>query len=166
MMDRVISIRRVTTADAGPIAEIYNEYVLNTSVTFDTEPLGVDAMSRRIDGLASEYPYFVAECDGHIVGYCYAHRWKERVAYSLTWETTVYVDSKVRHSHIGELLMERLIEECRHAGCHALIACITGDNSASIAFHKRLGFEQVSRYREVGFKFGRYLDVVDYELML
>ncbi|MCM1504572.1 MAG: GNAT family N-acetyltransferase [Muribaculum sp.] len=161
-----VTVRSVAPSDAEAIAEIYNEYVVNTAISFETEALSVEAMRGRVADLACKYPYFVAEADGRVVGYCYAHNWKERAAYGKTWETTVYVDSSKKHCHIGEILMDRLIEECRRAGCHALIACITGNNSASIAFHQRLGFKQVSMFKEVGFKFGRYLDIVDYELML
>ncbi len=161
-----VTVRSVSPSDAEAIADIYNEYVLNTTISFETEALTAEAMRSRISGLACKYPYFVAERDGRVAGYCYAHEWKERAAYGRTWETTVYVAPGHKHCHIGEMLMERLIEECRRLGCHVLIACITGDNEASIAFHRRLGFEQVSRFREVGFKFGRYLDVVDYELSL
>lgn len=160
-------IRFVSADDAPEIAAIYNMYVEQTVISFETKAVGIDEMRRRIDEVSSEYPYFVSVGDdGRIEGYCYAHRWKERAAYHATLETTVYLRSDYCGHGLGRKLMERLIGECRERGFHALIACITADNQASIALHERLGFEMVSRFREVGCKFGRRLDVVDMELLL
>lgn len=164
--EQAVAIRPVQPSDADAIASIYNNYVLNTAISFETEAVTVEEMRSRIMEISRKYPYFVAECDGKVAGYCYAHEWKSRPAYYRTWETTVYIDERIRHLHLGHRLMDKLVEECRGRECHALIACITGDNEASIAFHRSLGFEQVSLFKEVGFKFGRYLDVVDYELLL
>lgn len=159
-------IRQVTASDAPAIADIYNLYVLDTTVSFETEPVTVHEMRRRIDEISAHYPYFVYEEDGKILGYCYAHDWKTRAAYAHTWETTVYLDAGSKGRGIGTLLMQRLIEACRHAGAHALVACITGGNDDSIRLHQRLGFTQVSHFCQVGMKFGRRLDVVDFELLL
>lgn len=159
-------IRRVETKDAGRIAEIYNEYVLRTTVTFETEAIGAEAMEGRVSKIASTFPFFVYEYDGVVLGYCYAHLWKERAAFSRTLETTVYLDSKSCGMGFGRSLMERLIGECRGLGFHSLIACVTADNTRSVSFHQELGFRQVSHFSEVGFKFGRWLDVVDLELVL
>lgn len=101
-----------------------------------------------------------------IFKYCYAHLWKEREAYSKTLETTVYLTPESCHKGIGNLLMCRLIDECRSRGYHALIACITADNYSSLRMHESLGFRQVSRFHEAGLKFGRRLDIIDLELVL
>ena len=159
-------IREVTPHDADAITAIYNEYILHSTISFETEPLTPEAMRDRIAHIADHYPYFVAEEAGTVVGYCYAHPWKERAAYGHTLETTVYLSPLGQNKGLGRELMLRLIEECRRQGYRALIACITGNNEASRAFHARLGFEQVSLFKEVGHKFGQWLDVVDYELLL
>lgn len=159
-------IRKVTLDDAAAITEVYNRYITDTTVSFETAPLTVEQMAARIAEISSKYPYFVAETDGEIVGYCYAHPWKERAAYSATLETTIYLRPYNAGKGIGRLLMNHLIEECQAAGFHALIACITADNAASCAFHEKLGFAKCSEFREVGCKFGRWLDVVDYQLIL
>lgn len=159
-------IRKVETRDAGRIAEIYNEYVLRTTVTFETEAVGTEAMAGRVSKIASTFPFFVLEYDGVVLGYCLAHPWKERAAFSRTLETTVYLDSKSCGMGFGRVLMERLIEECRALGFHSLIACVTADNDRSVRFHQELGFRQVSHFSEVGFKFGRWIDVIDLELVL
>lgn len=159
-------LRPVILADAGRIAAIYNKYIADTTITFETEPVPVEVMRGRIDSVSSAFPYFVYEYDGELLGYCYAHLWKEREAYSKTLETTVYLAPEACHQGIGSRLMRLLIEECRRQGYHALIACITADNLPSLQFHHRLGFRQVSRFSEVGRKFDRWLDVIDLELVL
>lgn len=159
-------LRPVILADAGRIAAIYNKYIADTTITFETESVPVEVMRGRIDSVSSAFPYFVYEYDGEVLGYCYAHLWKEREAYSKTLETTVYLAPEACHQGIGSRLMRLLIEECRRQGYHALIACITADNLSSLQFHHRLGFRQVSRFSEVGRRFDRWLDVIDLELVL
>lgn len=161
-----MAIRRVRESDAEKIAEIYNEYVLRSTISFETERVTTEEMRRRIVETAQKYPYLVYEEEDEVKAYCYAHRWKEREAYRNTLETTVYVTDTWRGKGIGRRLMERLIDECRREGAHVLVACITGGNEASINLHERMGFEQVSHFRQVGRKFGRWLDVVDLQLIL
>ncbi len=161
-----MNIRKVLADDAGQITEIYNYYILNTTVSFETEPISTDNMQSRITKISSDFPYFVAESDGKIAGYCYAHTWKERAAYSHTWETTIYLAPESKGRGTGSQLMEKLIGECRRQGCHVLIACITAENVESCRFHERLSFKKVSHFEQVGQKFGRWLDVADYELIL
>lgn len=160
-------IRNVTSADAQAITDIYNEYITHTTISFETEPLSCGEMLERINSISAEFPYYVYEdADGNIGGYCYAHKWKDREAYSRTLETTIYLATGYQRRGIGSELMLRLIDECRHRGAVALIACITSDNTASIKMHSALGFEQMSHFKNVGIKFGKLLDVVDLELLL
>ncbi|MCH5181119.1 MAG: N-acetyltransferase [Prevotellaceae bacterium] len=161
-----ITIRPVRADDAAALAAIYNPYVAETDISFETEPLTAGDMRQRIAQTAASCPYLVAEAGGTPVGYCYAHPWKERAAYALTLETTVYIDRRHCGRGIGRRLMERLIDDCRQRGAHALVACITGGNARSTALHEALGFRRVSRFRQVGRKGGRWLDVEDYELLL
>ncbi len=159
-------IRKVRLEDAAEIAAIYKDYVLATTVSFETEAVGTEQMRERIAEISSRFPYFVYEQEGRIVGYCYAHPWKERAAYANTLETTVYLAPKVCGQGIGTRLMQHLIAACREQGVHALIACITAENTHSIGFHAILGFRQVSLFEQVGYKAGRWLDVVDMELLV
>ncbi len=160
------TLRPVRPDDAEGIAAIYNEYVEHTTVSFETEAVSCDEMRRRIGALAAGFPYFVAEGEAGIAGYCYARPWKERAAYAHTLETTIYLSPRHVGCSLGRQLMEMLTAECRRRGVHALIACITADNARSIAFHERLGFRRVSLFREVGRKFDRWLDVADLQLLL
>lgn len=159
-------IRTVNEYDAEEIRDIYNYYILNTAISFETEAIGGEEMHRRIREISGRHPYFVCEEDGKVQGYCYAHQWKSREAYSHTLETTVYIAPAYTRLGIGRLLMSSLIDACRERGVIALIACITEGNEASIGLHKALGFKQVSHYSQVGIKFGRRLDVIDLELLL
>lgn len=159
-------IREVRHEDAAAIAAINNHYVMHSDASFDEEPIDEEAMRQRIAAIAAAYPYFVCEEEGVVVGYCFVHPWKTRPAYGRTLETTVYLAPGHTGKGIGRTLMLQLIEACRRRGVHSLIACITGGNRSSIALHEALGFRAVSHFREVGWKFGRWLDVVDYELIL
>ncbi len=160
------TIRPCTEADYPAITEIYRHYVENTVISFETEAPDLEMMSRRLDNFAASYPVIVAEVDGKVAGYCYAHLWKERAAYAGTLETTVYLHPQATGQGLGRMLMERLIELCKAQGVDSLIACITADNEASCHLHRSLGFKQVSLFKGVGRKFGRLLDVVDYQLTL
>lgn len=162
----MIIIRKLEERDIPAITEIYNHYVLETTVSFEVEALTEEQMRRRAQDIASKFPYFVAEDGGNPVGYCYVHPWKERAAYASTLETTVYLHPARKHTGLGRELMNALIEECRRRGYYTLIACITAENAESRAFHTSLGFRQVSLFKGVGHKFNRRLDVVDYQLML
>lgn len=159
-------IRNVKLEDAESINRIYNHYILNTTVSFETVALDVEEMRQRIKDIAAHHPYFVSEENGQLTGYCYAHPWKERAAYSHTWEVTIYLAPGETRHHTGTALLEHLVEACRKMECKALIACITEENQASIAFHGKMGFTKVSHFKQVGRKFGRWLDVVDMELLL
>ncbi|MDE7388924.1 MAG: GNAT family N-acetyltransferase [Muribaculaceae bacterium] len=153
-------------SDASAIADIYRWYVTDTTISFEVEPLSAEAMRCRIESLFPDFPYFVWEDNGRILGYCYAHPWKERSAYNPTLETTIYLAPEAQGRGIGTRLMQKLIEECRRRGYLSLIACVTADNEPSCVFHRSLGFHQVSLFRRVGRKFGRLLDVADFQLLL
>lgn len=159
-------IRRADLQDAKAITAIYNEYITHSVATFEIEPLREVDMRARMVEISGTFPYFVYEEDGVVVGYCYAHPWKQRAAYHNTLETTVYIHPDFQGKGIGKALMQKLIEECRREGYHALIACLTEPNEASASLHLLLGFKKVSHYEEVGLKFGHWLDVSDYELLL
>lgn len=159
-------IRLAEPKDTKAITGIYNEYVINSVVTFETEAVSVEEMSRCIAGISKGFPFLVYETDGEIAGYCYVHPWKEKAAYKYTLEVTVYLSPKHTGKGFGRELMLRIIDETRKNGYRVLIACITEGNEASISLYTSLGFKQVSHFEKVGFKFEKWLDVLDYQLML
>ena len=150
--------------DAAAVAALYKPYVEETTVSFETSAPGEAEMRERL--LHLPFPGFAYEEGGELLGYCYAHPWKERPAYCHTLETTLYLAPQAQGRGIGRALMEQLIPACRAWGAHVLIACITAENERSCRFHAALGFRQASLFHAVGYKFGRRLDVVDYELVL
>lgn len=159
-------IRVATLDDAADTAGIYNHYVENTTITFDTEPLSVEAMRARIDRTIAEYPWFVADVVGTVTGYAYGARWQTRCAYRDAVETSVYVDPGHLRRGVGRALYRRLIDELRSREYRCAIAGIALPNPASIALHEGLGFALVGKFKEVGHKFGERIDVGYWQLML
>ena len=162
-----IVIRAVAESDASPIAEIYNHYVATTVITFEEEPVSAPEMARRIGDVASaSLPWLVAEREGRVAGYAYASQWKARSAYRFSVEITVYVHPGCPRLGIGRRLYEELLHRLKAQGIHAAFGVIALPNEASVTLHERFGFAKVAHLSEVGFKFGRWIDVGYWELML
>ena len=161
-----MSIRRAAFGDAGRIAEIYNHYVLNTTVTFDAEPKSVEERVRWLDEHDAEHPVLVGEMGGQIVAWGSLTKWGTRAAYKHSAEVSVYVDKKARGQGLGAAMASALVDEAVRAGHHALITQIVSDNAASLHLSDQLGFEHIGVLREVGRKFDRWLDVVITEKLL
>lgn len=159
-------IRDLDLKDVEPLRDIYNYYVRTSTVTFETEELTFDAMRRRLfDPVALGYPCLVAEECGMTAGYCALHPWRPR--FDTTAEATLYLAPDARGKGIGRQLTARMVELARASErIHALIACINADNAASRRIVETIGFMQVAHYREVGRKFGQWLDDVEYELLV
>lgn len=159
-------IRTAKTEDAAGIAEIYNYYIGNTDITFETNLVPEMEMRDRIRAVSEKYPFLVYEDAGRIRGYCYASGWKKREAYRHTVESTIYTDRAYHGKGTGTMLMDALVGELRRMPVHAVIACITIPNPQSVKLHEKFGFRQVSEFKEVGYKFGRWIDVGDWQLLL
>ena len=122
-------IRNARLDDTAAIAAIYNHYVLNTTVTFEEQPVGVEEMSHRIaETQHANLAWLVCEDGGKPVGYCYASKWKSRCSYRYSLETTVYLDQGVTGRGIGTQLYTALIEALRPTKMHALIGGIALPN--------------------------------------
>ena len=155
-------IRPAVPADFRRIAEIYHHHVLHGTATFELEPPDADEMLRRHAKIAAKrLPWVVAVSAGRIVGYGYAGEYRARPAYQYTVEDSVYLDPAWHGQGIGRRILERVIDESTQVGCRQMVAVI-GDsaNTASIALHRALGFENCGVLRNVGLKFGRWLDTV------
>ena len=159
-------IRSATTDDAPAILGIYDHYVRETVITFETEPPSVDEMRRRIETVSADYPYFVWEENGEVLGYAYASQWHARAAYGRTVESSVYVRSDRGGRGIGTDLYGRLLQELRDRDFHAVVACIALPNEPSRRLHERFGFRESGRLAEVGRKFDRWIDVGYWTLTL
>lgn len=159
-------IRKADRGDAQRIAEIYNHYVLHSTVTFDAEPKTVED---RLDWLAEHdelHPVLVGELSGAMVAWGSLSKWGKKAAYEHSVEVSVYVDKDARGQGIGVTLTHALIEEATRLGHHALVNQIVSDNEVSLRLSEHLGFERVGVLREVGRKFDRWLDVVLMEQLL
>ena len=159
-------IRAVNIEDAQKIAEIYNYYVLNSCVTFEELALSTEEMRGRIEATHLKFPWLVFEKDNKILGYAYASSWKPRSAYKHTVESTVYLNKDATKNGIGSLLYAALIEQLTDLGFHAVIGGISLPNDASIALHEKFGFEKIAQFKEVGYKFNKWIDVGYWELLI
>ena len=160
-----MKIRRVKPGDAEQIAEIYNFYVQNTHHTFETEPVSFEEMQNCIGEIFENYPYFVTEENDEILAFAYAAKYKPRSAYKHSVEVSVYVKNGIEGKGFGTKLYEKLFQELKQPDVHAIIAGIALPNEASIKLHERFGFEKVAHFREVGFKFDKWIDVGYWELI-
>ncbi|MDQ6786505.1 MAG: N-acetyltransferase family protein [Acidobacteriota bacterium] len=161
-----MNIRKARLADAEQMAQIYNFYIENSHHTFETEAISTAEMKKRIDETLKNYPFFVAEDDGgKIAAYAFANQYKSRCAYRNSAEVSVYVKNGQGRRGTGAKLYEKLFAELLQTDVHALIAGIALPNEASIKLHERFGFEKVAHFREVGFKFERWIDVGYWELI-
>ena len=161
-------VRPATCDDLPGILEIYNEAVLSTTATYDYEPRTLEHRTAWFeDHVNHNYPVFVAlNQEGNVVGWSALNRYHDRKGYQFTTENSVYVAAGQRGRGIGKLLMQPLIEAARQRGLHAMLAGIDADNEASLRLHASFGFVKVAHFKQVGFKFGRWLDVVYLELLL
>jgi phosphinothricin acetyltransferase len=154
-----ISIRTATTNDAGAVQAIYAPYVEKTAISFEEIAPNVDEMAARIEAVLQNYPYLIAEREDQIIGYAYAGRHAARAAYRFSVEVTAYVAEDARRTGVGRALYGVLLPELAGRGFHAAYAGVTLPNPASVGLLEAVGFEQLGTYREVGFKFGQWLDV-------
>ena len=157
-----VVVRLATVDDAEAIRRIYNVEVETGTGTFDMVPRSLDKQRAWLEARTGAHPALVAvdPGPGTVVGFGSLSPYKDRPAYSTTVEDSVYVDRASQGRGAGRLLLEELIDVGRDHGFHAMVARIAGDNAASVKLHERCGFELVGVEREVGRKFGRWLDVV------
>lgn len=160
-------IRLATIADLAAINDIYNHYVLHCTCTYQIDPETLEG--REIwfrDHSPDKYPVIVAEIDGRVVGWGALSKFRPRAAYAPTAEPSVYIDHEILGRGLGRVLLVDLIARARAAGFHSLIGGSSADQPASIAVQESLGFQRVAHLKEVGCKFGKWLDVVYFQLML
>ena len=160
------SMRKATVQDADDICSIYNCYVLNTAITFETETVSVNEMQSRIQSvLDCGLPYYVAVEDDHVIGYCYLHQWNNRCAYSSTKEVSIYLDKDARHQGLGTKLFEQTLRNIDHKNIHVLISGICLPNESSVRLHEKFGFKQTSLMKEIGRKFDEWRNVGHWQLI-
>lgn len=161
-----VSIRVATIDDAEAIRSIYNVEVTTSTVTFDLEPRSIGTQRAWLAARSGAHSAIVAVDAGDVVGFASLSPWKDRPAYRTSVEDSVYVHREHQGRGVGRLLLTRLLEVANESGFHAVFGRIVGGHEASIALHQALGFEVIGVEREVGRKFGKWLDVVVVEKLV
>lgn len=157
-----IEIRPATAADLPAITAIYREAVLHGTATFELDPPDAAEMTRRFNKITSAgFPYLVALLEGRVVGYSYASLYRTRPAYRYTVENAIYLAPDTHRRGVGTQLLQQMIAACEQLGFRQIIAVI-GDsaNAGSIGVHTKTGFQMIGLHPDVGYKFGRWLDIV------
>lgn len=154
-----MEIRKASLEDSEAIRHIYNHEVMNSLVTLDLTPRSDAEQRHWIAEHSGVYPAIVAVIDGKVSGFASLSPYRSRPGYSTTVEDSIYVDSLVRKQGVGKVLLTELLKLANQHGFHACMARIMADHQASLSLHKSCGFELVGIEREVGRKFGKWLNV-------
>jgi len=159
-------IRSVNLADVPAIQAIYERFVTDTAISFETEMPDMAEIRRRIEAQGDRYPWLVFETDRRVAGYAYASAHRTREAYRWSVDVSVYVSPEFHRRGIGSALYTSLLDLLRRQGFVNAYAGITLPNESSVALHESLGFTRIGTYRGVGFKFDRWHDVLWLHLRL
>ena len=155
----MLTIRQASVNDMGVVTNIYNDAILNTTATFDTEIKSIENRVQWLNQHSAMNPVIVAELDGAVVGWASLSKWSDRCAYDTTAEVSVYVHKDFRDRGIGKKLLEVITLEGEKVGLHTILSRISQGNEKSIHLHELLGYNHVGVLKEVGMKFGEFLDV-------
>ena len=162
----MMTLRFARPEDAEALLEVYRPYVTETAISFETAVPSPEEFRRRIEEISAFYPYLVAEEDGRILGYAYAHAFGERRAYRFTVETSIYIDRSARGAGVGTALYRALFSLLRAQGMHAACAVITCPNDASFSFHRAMGFRDGGVLPDFSNKLGAWYGVAYLHLPL
>ncbi|MBE7382228.1 MAG: N-acetyltransferase [Leptolyngbya sp. SIO1E4] len=161
------TIRSATVQDLKSILSIYNEAILNTTAVYDYEPHTLAMRQGWFEAKqADRFPVLVAELNREVVGFGSLGWFRAWAAYRYTVENSIYVAPHRRGQGIGKQLLAGLIESARAMELHAIVAGIDADNTVSCRLHEQFGFQEVAHLYQVGYKFGRWLDLKFLELLL
>ncbi len=159
-------IRLATEHDLGAINDIYSYSVLYSTATYQTEPSTMEERTAWFKAQSPQHPVIVAEINGTVIGWGSLAPFRQRAAYRHSVEESVYIHHDYHRRGIGRTILLELIELAKKHGHHRVIATISGDQEPSLALHRAVGFIEVGRLTEIGYKFGRWLDVVYLEYRL
>jgi len=162
-----IIIRDATEQDLPAILDIYNEVILNTTSVYSEQPHTLQMRTTWFsERKAANFPVIVAEQNGTIIGFASYGHFRVWPCYRFTVEHSVYIHSGYQGRGVSKILLQAIIAHAKNAGLHALIAGIDSENDISLKLHQSFGFVQVAHFKEVGFKFNRWLDLIFMELLL
>jgi len=154
------TIRTAVPGDAGGILAVYAPYITGTCVTFETEVPPADVFAARAADIMRNYPYFICQSDGEIIGFAYASKKGERAAYKYSADVSVYVAEKFHKQGIATKLYAALFEEMTASGIFTAFAGIALPNENSVRLHEKFGFTRAGLFRNVGYKHGRWIDLL------
>ncbi|WP_428330986.1 N-acetyltransferase family protein [Mucilaginibacter sp.] len=167
MLNDKVIIRDAQKGDLPAMLAIYNEVIVNTTAVYSEQPHTLQMRQDWYnDRLNNNFPVYVADVNGVIAGFSSYGHFRVWPCYRYTVEISVYVDTAYRGHGISKLLLQALIDCAKENNIHAVIAGISADNGVSIRLHHSFGFEEVAHFKQVGFKFGRWLDLKFLELLL
>lgn len=155
-------IREVSINDAADLAAIYKYYVDNFPYSFEYVAPSSEEFAERIAEISGKFPLFVCEDEGEIIGYAYAHKFKERKAYQWICESSIYVKSGCVQKGIGKLLYDRLLPALKKQGFVKVYAVLGCPNEGSERFHQKMGFSLIATLPDIGYKHGSWHDVEYY----
>jgi len=162
-----LKLRSATTNDLEKILEIVNYSILHTTANYSYDIQTLEVQIKWFeDKKDKNLPVVVADLDGEVVGFGSYGQFREKIGYQYTIEHSVYVVDHVIGKGIGSKLLTELIRLAKEQGYHVMIGAIDAENAGSIAFHERFGFVTTGTIREVGYKFGHWLDLVFMQLIL
>lgn len=168
-----LKLRIATTEDAEELLKIYAPYVLDTAVSFEYDVPSVEEFRKRIENTLKKYPYIVAVLDDRIVGYSYCSEFKSRAAYNYDVETTIYLADDMKGKGIGRILYTELEERLKEQNILNMNACIATIDiedehltNGSTKFHEKMGYRTVGEFRQCGFKFNRWYNMIWMEKMI
>ena len=159
-------IRLAKPLDAADMLAIYSPYVLNTSITFETEVPALAEFSERINSYMESYPWLVFEVNGELAGYAYSSRYRERTGYQWSVECSVYIHDNYHRKGIGKALYEALFAILKKQGFRTIYAVINLPNPESVKFHENCGFTWFANYEQVGYKLGQWKTVGWWKLVV
>lgn len=159
-------IRAAAPGDVPAMLAIYAPYIRETAVTFEWEVPALNAFAQRFAAISARYPWIAWEENGTVLGYAYADAAFSRAAYAWDADLSIYLDRDARGRGIGARLYGCLAQMLRMRGFHNLYGIVTGENSASIRFHERMGFARLGTLPRTGYKLGRWHDVIWFGLRL
>ncbi len=156
----MVQTRDAVLDDLPQLLDIYNDIILHTTAVYDYEPHTLEMRKQWFETKQQQgFPVFVAEEDGVIVGFSSIGSFRAWAAYKYSVENSIYVKADCRGKGMGKVLMQPLIEASKTLGMHTIIASIDANNEASLKLHKSFGFQEVAHFKQVGYKFDRWLDL-------
>ena len=153
-------------SDYPDVKEIYDYYVVNTTVTFSTQKISLAELKETIPAGHPKYKSFIIKSNGIVCGFCYLSQYKKRQAYDRTAEISVYLKPEFTGKGAGKQILEKMETVARANGISVMVGIVTAENTQSVRLFEKCGFEKCAHYKKVGEKFNRILDVVAYQKIL